>query len=74
MVYTGGEVLSDGSVLELIQGPKHELKLLSWDGKIARTADKFVRGEETFGPLEASWRFYSPDAMAAPTRIFPLRK
>ncbi len=51
VVHTGGQVFSDGSVLELIQGPKCELNLLSWDGKSAKTAGQFVRGDETFVPL-----------------------
>jgi hypothetical protein len=51
VVHTGGQVFSDGSVLELIQGPNGQLKLLSWDGKSAKTAGQFVRGEETFVPL-----------------------
>ncbi|MGA8743926.1 MAG: hypothetical protein WB561_22225, partial [Terracidiphilus sp.] len=51
MVHTGGEVFSDGSVLELIQGPKYALNLLSWDGRTAKTAEQFVRGDETFVPL-----------------------
>ncbi len=50
-MYTGGQVFSDGSVLELIQGPNCELNLLSWDGKSAKTAGQFVRGDETFVPL-----------------------
>jgi hypothetical protein len=48
---TGSQILSDGTVLELIQGPKDELNLLSWDGKSAKTAEQFVRGDETFVPL-----------------------
>ena len=51
MVHTGGQVFPDGSVLELIQAPKGELNLLSWDGKSAKTAGQFVRGDETFVPL-----------------------
>jgi hypothetical protein len=51
LVHTGGEVFSDGSVLELIQVPNGELKLLSWDGKSAKMAGRFERGEETFVPL-----------------------
>ncbi len=51
MVRTGGEVFSDGSVLELIHGPNCELNLLSWDGKSAKMAAQFVRGDETFVPL-----------------------
>ena len=50
MVHTGGQVFSDGSVLELIQGPNGELNLLSWDGKSAKKAGQFVRGDETFIP------------------------
>jgi hypothetical protein len=53
VVHTGGEVFSDGSVLELTQGPKRELNLLSWDGKSAKMAGQFVRGNETFVPLRA---------------------
>jgi len=51
VVHTSGEVFSDGSVLELIQGPDCDLNLLSWDGKSATTAGPFVRGDETFVPL-----------------------
>jgi hypothetical protein len=51
VVRTGGQVFSDGSVLELIQGPNCELNLLSWDGKSAKMAAQFVRGDETFVPL-----------------------
>jgi hypothetical protein len=51
VVQTGGQVFSDGSVLELIQGPNCELNLLSWDGKSAKTAGQFVRGDESFVPL-----------------------
>jgi hypothetical protein len=51
MVRTCDHVFSDGSVLELVQGPKRELNLLSWDGKIAITAEQFVRGDETFVPV-----------------------
>ena len=51
MVHTGGHVFSDGSALELIQGPKGELNLLSWDGKSAKMAGQFVREAETFVPL-----------------------
>lgn len=74
MVYTGGEVFSDGSVLELIQGPNGELNLLSWDGKSAKTAGQFVRGDETFVPLRVdatilrSMRFPSTIAKYGSTR------
>ena len=51
MTQTGGQVFSDGSALELIQGPTGELQLLSWDGKSSRIAAQFVRGDETFVPL-----------------------
>jgi hypothetical protein len=51
VVHTGGQVFSDGSVLELIQGPNRKLNLLSWDGKSAKTAGQFVRGDESFVPL-----------------------
>ncbi len=51
VVQTGGQAFSDGSVLELIQGPNCELNLLSWDGESAKTAGQFVRGDETFVPL-----------------------
>jgi hypothetical protein len=44
-------VFSDGSALELIQGPNCELKFLHWDGGSAKTAEQFVRGDETFVPL-----------------------
>ena len=51
VVHTGGEVFSDGSILELIRGPKCELNLLRWDGKSAKMAGQFVRGDETFVPM-----------------------
>jgi len=51
MVHTGGEVFSDSSVLELIQGQKDGLDLLSWNGKSAKMAGQFVREAETFVPL-----------------------
>jgi hypothetical protein len=51
MVHTGSKVFSDGAVLELIQDPKCDLNLLSWDGKSAKMAGQFVRGDETFVPL-----------------------
>ena len=51
VMHTAGQVFSDGSVLELIQGPRSELNLLSWDGKSAKTAEQFVRGDETFVPV-----------------------
>jgi hypothetical protein len=51
VVRTGGQVFSDGSVLELIEGPNCKLNLLNWDGKSAKTAGQFVRGNETFAPL-----------------------
>jgi hypothetical protein len=44
VVHTGGEVFSDGSVLELIHGPNCELNLLSWDGKSAKTAGAVCAG------------------------------
>lgn len=47
----GGQVFSDGSVLELVRGPNGELNLLSWDGKSAKTAENFVREGETYVPL-----------------------
>jgi hypothetical protein len=43
MVHTAGEVFSDGSVLELIQGPNCELNLLRRDGQSAERAGQFVR-------------------------------
>ena len=51
MVRISCRVFSDGSALELIQGPNCELKFLHWDGGSAKTAEQFVRGDETFVPL-----------------------
>ena len=74
MVRTGGRVFSDGSALELTQGPQGELHLLSWDGKSAETARQFVRENETFVPLRVdpailrSMRFPSRIAKYGSTR------
>ena len=53
MMPTGGKIFSDGSVLELIQVPNGKLNLLCWDGKSAKIAGQFVRGDETFVPPRA---------------------
>ncbi len=51
VVRTAGKVFSNGSILELVRIPNGELKLLIWDGKSAKTAEQFVRDDETFVPL-----------------------
>ena len=56
-----GQVFSDGLFLELIQGSNCELGLLSWDGKSAKTAGQFVRGDETFPARSLDGTEYSSE-------------
>jgi hypothetical protein len=51
VVHTGGKVFPDGSILEMIRIPNGEMRLLTWNGKSAKTAAQFVRHGETFAPL-----------------------
>ena len=51
VVRTGGEVFSDGSMVELIRISSGELNLLIWNGKAAKTAKQFVWNDEAFAPL-----------------------
>jgi hypothetical protein len=50
VVHTGGKTFSDGLTLELVRTPNGELNFLIWDGKSAKTAEKFVGHGETFVP------------------------
>ncbi|MGC1646415.1 MAG: hypothetical protein WA741_11340, partial [Candidatus Sulfotelmatobacter sp.] len=51
VVHSGGEVFSDGSIVELIRIPNGELNFLIWNGKSEKTAGQFVRRGEIFAPL-----------------------
>jgi hypothetical protein len=50
VVRTGGEVFSDGSILDLVRIPTGELSFVFWDGKSAETSGQFARQGETFVP------------------------
>jgi len=71
VVPTGSQVFSDGSAVELLQVPNGELKLLSWDGKSAKTAGQFVRGDKTFVPLRVDPAILR--ALRLPSRIAQYR-
>ncbi len=68
---TAGEVLSDGTVLELIRenGNTGELRLLAWDGATAKVAGYAEHKGKTYVPAALDPTILR--AMRLPSRIMP---
>jgi hypothetical protein len=51
---TGGEVFSDGSLLEIVRDPSEATRpaLLHWNGKVATVAPEMILGERRYVPAE----------------------
>ena len=71
VIYTGGELLGDGSVLELFRAPSEpeDLKLLHWNGSVIEVAAQIDHAGRQYAP--AAIEPNVKRALRLPTRVAP---